>query len=234
MKSLFKLSACATLLISVSSNAVTLDYRHEYKPESGTNADRIKIGHTTQDGYFASVEGRVSEKTETDSEGFKNGIEKYSGSGSEFEFGKNFTINEQLTLAPAINLDVGDSYIAYRAQIKANYQINDNWLTTLRWRPGIEVNENQSVKNKNYNQFNWEFGYANDQFSIIGDLEYHLTNYDDYEGDHNYWLYNVVASYYIDKHWKPYTEIGYVPRYNEDHEKDEMEVRYRMGIKYTF
>ena len=71
MKSLFKLSAFATLLISVSSNAVTLDYRHEYKPESGTNADRIKIGHTTQDGYFASVEGRVSEKTETDSEGFK-------------------------------------------------------------------------------------------------------------------------------------------------------------------
>ncbi|OAT18033.1 N-acetylneuraminic acid outer membrane channel protein [Buttiauxella gaviniae ATCC 51604] len=234
MKSLFKLSACATLLISVSSNAVTLDYRHEYKPESGTNADRIKIGHTTQDGYFASVEGRVSEKTETDSEGFKNGIEKYSGSGSEFEFGKNFIINEKLTLAPAINLDVGDSYIAYRAQIKANYQINDNWLTTLRWRPGIEVNENQSVKNKNYNQFNWEFGYANDQFSIIGDLEYRLTNYDDYEGDHNYWLYNVVASYNIDKHWKPYTEIGYVPRYNEDHEKDEMEVRYRMGIKYTF
>ncbi len=234
MKSLFKLSAFATLLISVSSNAVTLDYRHEFKPESGTNADRIKIGHTTQDGYFASVEGRVSEKTETDSEGFKNGIEKYSGSGSEFEFGKNFTINEQFTLAPAINLDVGDSYIAYRAQIKAIYQINDNWLTTLRWRPGIEVNENQSVKNKNYNQFNWEFGYANDQFSIIGDLEYRLTNYDDYEGDHNYWLYNVVASYNIDKHWKPYTEIGYVPRYNEDHEKDEMEVRYRMGIKYTF
>lgn len=50
-----------------------------------------------------------------------------------------------------MNLDVGDSYIAYRAQIKAIYQINDNWLTTLRWRPGIEVNENQSVKNKNHN-----------------------------------------------------------------------------------
>ena len=234
MKCFFKISALAALLVSVSSGAVTLDYRHEYKPESGTNADRLKIGHTTQDGYFASVEGRISEKTEVDNEGYKNGIEKYSGNGSEIEFGKNFIINDQLTLAPAINLDLGDTHIGYRAQIKAIYKFNDNWMTSLRWRPGIDVSENEGVKDKNYNQFNWELGYAYQDFSIVGDLEYRFTNYEDYEGEHNYWLYNVVASYSIDKHWKPYTEIGYVPRYNQDHEKDEMEVRYRLGVKYTF
>lgn len=234
MKILFKLNALSILIISFSSGAVTLDYRHEYKADSQTNADRLKISHTTETGYFASVEGKLAESTVALSDGFKEGNGHYSGNGSEWEFGRNYKITDSLTLAPAVNLDIGDTYVGYRVQLKAIYKISDAWLTTFRWRPGIEVNEQSGVDDKNYNQFNWEFGYTGEKINVIGDLEYRTTNYDDYNGNHHYWLYNVVASYKIDKNWTPYTEVGYIPRYNVNHENDDMEMRYRFGIKYNF
>ncbi|ADO47775.1 Oligogalacturonate-specific porin [[Enterobacter] lignolyticus] len=234
MTHLFKISTLSFCLFSFSVGAVSLDYRHEYKSDSKTNADRLKISHTSESGYFASVEGKLAEGTTTQSDGFKESNGHYSGSGSEWEFGRNYKITDDLTLAPAVNLDIGDTYVGYRAQIKAIYKISDTWMTTFRWRPGIEVSEQSGTDNKNYNQFNWEFGYTGEQISVIGDLEYRTTNYEDYNGHNYYWLYNIVASYKIDKNWTPYTEIGYVPRYNADHESDAMEMRYRLGVKYNF
>lgn len=234
MLKIFKLSMVAAFLIPFSSGAVTLDYRHEYKADSQTNADRLKIGHTTDTGYFASVEGKLAEGTITQSDGFKEGNGHYSGNGSEWEFGRNFKLSDDFTLAPAVNFDVGDTYVGYRVQVKAIYKISDSWLTTFRWRPGVQISEDSSVDNKRYHQFNWEFGYTGEKWRVIGDLEYRITDYDDYKGEHNYLLYNVVASYQLDKNWTPYTEIGYVPRYNVNHDDDDMEMRYRLGVKYTF
>ncbi|WBM68782.1 oligogalacturonate-specific porin KdgM family protein [Buttiauxella sp. WJP83] len=234
MKAVLKMSAAALVLTSLSSSAVSIDYRHEYKADSKTNADRLKISHTTPSGYFASVEGKLAESTKKTSDGFNEGNGRYSGSGSEWELGKNFNIADNFVLAPALNLDNGDTAVGYRAQIKAIYKFLPEWVTTLRWRPGMQVDQNSDVSNKYYNQFNWEFGYNSKLFSVIGDFEYRFTNYEDYNGNHNYWLYNVVASYSVDKNWVPYTELGYVPRYNSDHDKDDHEMRYRLGIKYIF
>lgn len=230
----FKLSCIALILSSASAQALTLDYRHEYKQDSKTQANRLKLSHTAPNGVFASVEGKMEESTKVQSDGFKEGNGSFSGSGSEWELGKNYVINDQLTLAPALNLDNGDKFVGYRAQIKAIYKLNENWVTTLRWRGGIQNDEDPNVANKNYNQFNWELGYANSAFSIMGDVERRFTNYDDYEGDNGYWLFNVTAAMPINKQWTPYTEVGYVPRYNTVDEDDEMEFRYRLGIKYNF
>lgn len=234
MKKAVIASGIVLLLTSFSSAAVTLDYRHEYLGESQANADRLKLSHTTPDGWFASVEGKLSESTKMKSDGFKEGNGRYSGNGSEWEAGKNFTITPNFIIAPALNLDNGDSYVGYRAQVKAIWKFMPQWLTTFRWRPGIQVDQNSDVANKEYNQFNWEFGFTGSDFSIIGDFEYRFTNYDDYNGNHNYWLYNVTASLPIDSHWVPYTEIGTVPQYNADHNDDSREMRYRLGIKYNF
>ncbi|WET42261.1 oligogalacturonate-specific porin KdgM family protein [Citrobacter enshiensis] len=168
MNNFFKLSTLPIIILSFSAGAVTLDYRHEYKADSKTNADRLKLSHTTQNGYFASVEGKQAESTKVMSDGFKEGNGGYSGNGSEWEFGRNFKITDKLTLAPALNLDNGDTFVGYRAQIKAIYKITDSWVTTFRWRPGIQVDEKSSVDNKNYNQFNWEFGYVSDKFTVTG------------------------------------------------------------------
>lgn len=234
MKSGLKISAAALLLTSLSSAAVSIDYRHEYKADTKSNADRLKLSHTTASGYFASVEGKIAESTNRKEDGFQEGNGRYSGNGSEWELGKNFKITDKLILAPALNLDNGDTAIGYRAQIKAIYRFLPEWVTTFRWRPGMQVNQSDTVENRYYNQFNWELGYKGSDFSITGDFEYRFTNYEDYNGNHNYWLYNVVAALPIDKNWTPYTEIGLVPRYNADHDEDEHEMRYRVGIKYTF
>ncbi|MNE49615.1 outer membrane porin L [compost metagenome] len=118
--------------------------------------------------------------------------------------------------------------------MKGIYSITDNWLTTLRWRGGIQKDEADNVADKNYNQFNWEVGYRHEKFSITGDYEYKFTNYNDYKGDHDNWLYNVAVAVPINKKWVPYGEIGYVPRSNQDRTEDEMEKRYRLGIRYNF
>ena len=234
MHASFKLGLIALTLASASVHAVTLDYRHEYKADSKAQANRLKLSHTNESGMFFGVEGKMAEGTTTQADGFKEGNGNWSGSGSEWEIGQNFKVTDKLTLAPAVNLDIGDTFVGYRAQLKGIYSLTDNWFTTLRWRGGIQKDENPSAADKNYNQFNWEVGYKNEHFSITGDYEYKFTNYNDYQGDHDTWLYNVVIAVPASKQWVPYGEIGYVPRSHSDRTQDEMEMRYRMGIKYNF
>jgi len=234
MKYFFKASCVAVLLVPVISSAVSLDFRHEYKAESKSNADRVKISHTTETGYFFSIEGRSSESTDPTSDGFREGNGDLSGNGSEWEAGRNFKSNDSLTISPGMNIDAGDTAMQYRPFVKATYKITSNWITSFRYRPGVNVPEDSNLSNKYFNQFNWVFGYKNSDFSIMGDYEYRLTNYDDYKGNHNYWLYNVTIGLPIDQHWTPYTEIGIVPQYNEEHEQDSREMRYRLGIRYSF
>lgn len=229
-----KISIVTFILVSTGANALTLDYRHEFKAESEVQSNRLKLAHATESGFFVEVEGTMAEGQDVNTDGFSSGNGNWSGNGSEWEMGQNFWVTDKLVLAPAVNLDVGDSAIGYRVQLKSIYTINNNWFTTLRWRGGIEKNDNPVVNNKNYNQVNWELGYRNDIFSITGDYEYRFTNYEDYKGDHNYSLYNVTVAVPVNKQWVPYTEIGYVPRSNVDRTQDEMEIRYRFGIKYNF
>jgi hypothetical protein len=236
MKLAFKFCFVALTLSSATTHALTLDYRHEYKADSKSQANRLKLSHTNESGMFFGVEGKMAESTEaTGSDGFKEGNGSWSGSGSsEWEIGQNIKVTDKLVLAPAVNLDVGDTFVGYRVQLKGIYSITDNWLTTLRWRGGIQKDEANNVADKNYNQFNWEAGYKNEKFSIIGDYEYKFTNYNDYKGDHDNWLYNVAVAVPVNKQWVPYGEVGYVPRANEDRTEDEMEIRYRLGVRYTF
>lgn len=235
MKFSFKLGLVALALTSAAAQAVTLDYRFEYKADSKTSVHRYKIGHTFESGLFTGVEGKIAEKSEVASDGFKEGTGDRSGNGSEWEMGYKYRVTDKLVLAPGVNIDIGDSYVGYRVEVKSFYSITDNWVTTLRWRGGIQVDEVDGVADKNYNQINWELGYKNEHFSITGDYEYKFTNYDDYKGEHNNWLYNVNISVPINKQWVPYGEIGYVPRYHStDDSQDEMEMRYRFGIKYNF
>ena len=235
MKLVFKVSLVALALSSATAHAVTLDYRHEYKADTKSQANRLKLSHTNESGMFFGVEGKMAESTAaTGSDGFKEGNGNWSGSGSEWEMGQNFKVTDKLVLAPAVNLDVGDTFIGYRVQLKGIYSITDNWVTTLRWRGGIQKDEAANVADKNYNQFNWEVGYKHEKFSITGDYEYKFTNYNDYKGDHDTWLYNVTVAIPVNKQWVPYGELGYVPRANADRTEDEMEMRYRLGIKYNF
>ncbi|MCY9838151.1 oligogalacturonate-specific porin KdgM family protein [Aeromonas media] len=230
----FKLGLIALALTATSAQALTLDYRHEFKADSEKQANRLKLGHTTESGLFVGVEGKMTEGESVRDDGFKTGNGNWSGSGSEWELGQNFTVTDKLIVAPAVNIDVGDTFVGYRIQLKGIYSITDNWVTTLRWRGGIQKDEDSNNQNKNYNQINWEFGYKNENFSIIGDYEYKFTNYDDYKGKHNNWLYNVVITVPVNNQWVPYGEIGYVPRYHSsDDSQDEMEMRYRIGIKYN-
>lgn len=230
-----KTSLVALALASTGVNALTLNFRHEFKPDSEAQSQRLKIYHTTESGFFASVEGKITEGSDSGADGFKTGNGQWSGNGSEWEVGQNFRINDKLVLAPAVNLEAGDNFIGYRVQLKSIYSINNNWFTSLRWRGGIEKNEQPDVNDKNYNQFNWEVGYKNEMFNIMGDYEYRFTNYEDYKGKHSNWLYNVTIGVPINNQWEPYTEIGYVPRTNTiDRAEDEMEMRYRIGIKYNF
>lgn len=229
-----KTSLLVFTLASTGVNALTLDYRHEFKADSEVQSNRLKLAHTTEEGFFFEVEGTMAEGQDANADGFNSGNGNWSGNGSEWEMGKAFQVTDKIVLSPAVNLDVGDSAIGYRVQLKSIYTITENWFTTLRWRGGIEKNESSDVNDKNYNQINWEVGYKNNVFSITGDYEYRFTNYEDYKGDHNYSLYNVTVAVPINMQWVPYTEIGYVPRYNSDHTQDEMEMRYRLGIKYNF
>lgn len=235
MKLTLKTSLVMLALSPALSHAVTLDFRHELKADSNINAERVKISHAAESGWFGSIEAKVSEGTETKDNGYKTGNGHFSGNGSEFELGKKVGTSENTVFEPSVNIAMGDDFIDYRVNLKLTYNLSDNWWTAARWRPGIKVSEKPDVNNQNYNQFNWFHGYKNETFSIYGDLEYRFTNFAEYKGEHSSWLYNVVAAMPINKQWVPYTEIGYVPRYHAtDDAKDEMEMRYRVGIRYIF
>lgn len=86
----------------LSSHATYIDYRHEWLGDQHKQEDRIKMGHSLNNGIYFSVEG----KWESKQGGFWDNL---SSKGNEFELGYKYKLLDNLSITPSFALDSGNA-----------------------------------------------------------------------------------------------------------------------------
>lgn len=231
------LALAVTSIISFSSVAVTIDYRHEMSDKAGnTHADRLLMSNRFANGFGLSLEGKwkgADKKDKAFNETVSNGTEVVAS--YVYKFDSTFSIE------PGFSLESSSNSNNYRPYVRGKANITDDLAVSLRYRPYYKrFNDNASKANADYTK---ETGYnltsviaykfLND-YSLEYEFDYKkanragaiLADNESYE-----WVHDVKLAYKWDKNWTPYTAIGNIPG---SAKTDERQTRFRVGVAYNF
>ncbi|MGP3593854.1 oligogalacturonate-specific porin KdgM family protein [Vagococcus sp. WN89Y] len=221
--------------ISLATQAVTFDYRHEMNDSGGNNhKDRLLMSHRFANGFGLSLEGKWK--------GSQNKDQAYHetvSNGTEVVASYVYKINPTYQLEPGFSLDTSSSSNNYRPYLRGKVNFTNDVSGTLRYRPYFKRNSGNigSAKDSHENgynltaalsfklpldfQFDYELDYkkATSAGVLIADNE----NYD--------WTHDFKFTYKFDKNWSPYFAIGNV---SGSKYTDERQTRFRVGVKYNF
>lgn len=225
------------LAASFSSHATYIDYRHEWLGDEHKQEDRIKMGHSLNNGIYFSIEG----KWESKQGGFWDNL---SSKGNEFELGYKYKLLDNLSITPSFALDSGERDTAYKFSVKSVYNWTDAFSSGLRLRYAVRDYEREydpDRPSQHYWQANFYLGYRIYDVSFDYDFEYKFdTDYPALRGKEKDYVHNMTIAWRGNKTWVPYVELGYVSyddgSYVKDGEtyRDAWEMRYRVGITYNF
>ncbi|OEF23308.1 oligogalacturonate-specific porin KdgM family protein [Vibrio rumoiensis] len=239
---MFKLNkitlAATTLLLAtsaVSVNAASLDYRHEYKHDTESNGDRIKIGGSTKvelGTHYYSVEMKFNGKDGS------YGYQDLERGDSEFEYSFKYFVNDNFYLQPGMPITMGDQRVTYKPQLRVGYEFDSGITAKLRYR-----HEFRDFTDEKENGETWQKSKvtANLTYTWNSTVQFDFeTNYEKArEGDN--WLlydgkdwnydYNLKVGYKNDSNWRPYFELGNV---SVSSKSDERQLRSRVGLTYSF
>ncbi|MCW2473800.1 oligogalacturonate-specific porin KdgM family protein [Candidatus Symbiopectobacterium sp. NZEC151] len=241
------LAVLVTSLVSMSSMAVTIDYRHEMKDTAkADHADRLLISNRFDNGFGLSLEGKWKNGEPNDktvgnritpnkayNEPVSNGTEVTASYA--YKFDKTFGVEAGLNMVSASTTN------NYRPYIKGTANVTDSFYAGLRYRPFYQRFSGNIGQNKMTDMTGYTItatlGYklpAN--FTVEYEFEYNKNNKAGSDGylfdNDNYNMnHDVKLSYKVDKNWTPYVQVG-----NVDYAKttDERQTRYRVGVQYNF
>ncbi|WCG84921.1 oligogalacturonate-specific porin KdgM family protein [Pectobacterium sp. A5351] len=233
------LTMVVTSLISLSSMAVTIDYRHEMQDTAkNDHKDRLLMSHRFDNGFGLSVEAKwkQSDKDTTPNKPYNETV----SNGTEVVASYLYKFDKSFSLEPGFSLDSSSTYNNYRPYLRGAYNVTDDLALSLRYRPYYKRNSDSigTTKNTSENGYNLttavSYKFLKD-FQIAYELDYQkvnndkviLTNNKDYKIEHD-----VSLSYKLDKNWKPYVAVGNVV--GPDKTTDERQTRYRVGVQYSF
>lgn len=237
------LTMVVTSLISLSSMAVTIDYRHEMQDTAkNDHKDRLLMSHRFDNGFGLSLEGKwgQSGKDTTPNKPFNETV----SNGTEVTASYLYKFNKTFGLEGGLNLVSNSTSNNYRPYIKGTANITDSLYYGLRYRASyLRVSDDigkSSVTNptdiKGYTitstlgyklpaNFVVEYEFEYDKKTKAGSPGYIADN-DNYGLTHN-----VKLAYKYDKNWTPYAEVGNVVGSKTT---DERQTRYRVGVQYNF
>lgn len=237
------LTVMVASLVSMSSMAVTFDYRHEMKDtKNADHKDRLLVSHRFDNGFGLSSEaswknGEPSGRTTPN----KPYHEQVSNE-TEIIASYLYNFNKTYSLESGLSYVTSSGSANYRPYIRAKANVMDDLTVSLRYRPYFKRNSsNIGVAGKDTSESGYTFTGNIDytfltSFTIGYELEYNKTTkagatYYRYDKDSDNFDHNVKLSYKWDKNWKPYLEVGNVA---EDGATDHRQTRYRVGVQYSF
>ncbi|CNE98181.1 oligogalacturonate-specific porin KdgM family protein [Yersinia nurmii] len=229
----FKLITLAMAsVISFSSVATTIDYRHEML-DSGSNdhKDRLLFSNRFANGFGLSLEGKWRQHS-SDNTTNKPFHEQVSN-GTEVVASYVYKFNKTFQLEPGFSLESSSDSNNYRPYLRGKVAFTDDFSTSLRYRPYYKRNQPSTKDTEKGHQFTLLFAYSFlKDYSVEYELDYKksedkiLANNEKYD-----WSHDVKLAYKWDKNWKPYVAIGNV---SGSSLTDERQTRFRMGVQYTF
>ncbi|WP_409160158.1 oligogalacturonate-specific porin KdgM family protein [Pectobacterium sp. B2J-2] len=238
------LTMVVTSLISLSSMAVTIDYRHEMKDTAkNDHKDRLLMSHRFDNGFGLSMEAKWGQsKNDTTpnkpyNETVSNGTEMTAS--YLYKFAKTFGLEGGLNMVSTSDDN------NYRPYIKGTANITDSLYYALRYRASY-LRKSNNIGNSNTSanptdikgytitstlgyklpanlvvEYEFEFN-KNTQSGPVG----YLADSDNHELSHD-----VKLAYKFDKNWTPYVQLGNVKGSTTT---DERQIRYRVGVQYNF
>ncbi|SIR33828.1 oligogalacturonate-specific porin [Aeromonas sp. RU39B] len=237
---------------AATAHAATINYRHEYVPESGQHKDRMAVSHRLANGVGFGVEAKW--KNAASNESYWDFFNNVTPDGSVFTLNYQYKLNDQWSFQPGVQLDGRD----YQIYTRASYNITKDLNASLRyrWRVTNETADKSSSTSDKKHRDNWTFnlgykltpeitlGYELDYNSL--DDSYYKTgvknkndSYTGFAGKDRTWEHNLSLGYRINKEWEPFVELGWVqvtdvenaPNHNGT---NKFAPRYRVGVKYNF
>ncbi|PWD58512.1 oligogalacturonate-specific porin KdgM family protein [Pectobacterium parmentieri] len=234
------LTMMVTSLISLSSMAVTIDYRHEMKDtKSADHKDRLLMSHRFDNGFGLSMEGKWGQASndKTPNKPYNETV----SNGTEVTASYLYKFNKTFGLETGLNMVSTSDSNNYRPYLKGTANITDSLYYGLRYRASYlrinsKVGSPEPTDMTGYTitstlgyklpaNFVVEYEFEYDKKTKAGSVGYVADN-DNYGLTHN-----VKLAYKYDKNWTPYAEVGNVIGSTTT---DERQTRYRVGVQYNF
>ncbi|WP_437217042.1 oligogalacturonate-specific porin KdgM family protein [Pectobacterium sp. LFLA-215] len=234
------LTMMVTSLISLSSMAVTIDYRHEMKDtKSADHKDRLLMSHRFDNGFGLSMEAKwgQSDNDKTPNKPYNETV----SSGTEVTASYLYKFDKTFGVETGLNMVSSSKDNNYRPYIKGTANITDSLYYGLRYRASyLRKSDNIGTTNpsdmKGYTitstlgyklpaNFVIEYEFEYDKKTKAGSVGY-LADSENYDTTHD-----VKLAYKADKNWTPYVQVGNV---SGSKTTDERQTRYRVGVQYSF
>jgi hypothetical protein len=213
MKKTYLLTAIASIL-AANAYAVSLDLRGQYKTESEAYESRALLGHEWSNGIGGSVEYTVN-NTSAAGEGIDQALWK----DTEFALTYKYKLNDTVTLIPSFLFqDTKTKGDFYKYGFQANWAFAPTWRLDGRVRYEYKQSESKDINKKLDNDSTTRTDlWLRKSFDTAVDGYYNfrwdhkLNDYQYADKSSSLYEHNFGVSYKIDKTFKPYGEIGYLP-----------------------
>lgn len=215
----------------------TIEYRHEYKDGSKKHSDRVKAFIDTGNNLGFELDARYN------NDGQDEAFNSMTMNGSELSIFYYNKLSDNIVGVFGGSLDYNPMGLVYVPYARLNYSFDNGFRIQGRykwklWDYSQVGTDNQSYHSKiqqadgwlGYKTGNWDFQYEFNYWKEMEDNAQPLYN----NKSTNY-LQNVRLMYSINTKdgtkWRPFIEIGDV---SQNSFTDERQIRYRVGIKYTW
>ncbi|GLS91556.1 membrane protein [Psychromonas marina] len=234
--------AISASLISGAAFATQIDYRHEWKAESKTQANRIKLGS----GFKINDDWKTNVGVEMkfQSDDAERSFSDLKLTETELDLGATYKINKNWELKPGMPIAMTSVRTVIKPQLRVVYKADMGLTTALRYRYEVanyidgegktgldDVYSERTTQSKVTLTGAYKFedlpnlkaSYEANYWKSHNDLK----TFDN--GNDNYDL-GLKVGYQLGD-WQPYGEI-WDSSVSSSH--DQRQLKYRLGIKYKF
>lgn len=244
-------AAASVGAVATSANAATFtaDYRHEYRSEYGENFDRICLIGAFENGVGFYVDssfksgssngGRPNATEDTTPTGWNDGQwGDFVTNATEMSLWWGYKIaGTGFTITPGIITESTSETTGYKPYLRLQYNTDFGLWFAIRPRYDYWRYDGATADQKNARIDAW-IGYNKGNFGINYNYTHMWALNDNANGservmwDNKDWNYeqNLSLNYRIGQ-WNPYIEFGDI---NVAGNRDDRQLRLRVGIQYTF
>ncbi|MGF1873824.1 oligogalacturonate-specific porin KdgM family protein [Photobacterium frigidiphilum] len=242
MKTTLKFVA-ASMLLATTSHAVandyktTVEYRHEYRDGNNKHSDRVKAFIDTGKNIGFELDARYNNDEEDKM------YDSMTMNGSELSIFYYTKLKPNLTGVFGSSLDFNPDGLVYVPYARLNYSFDNGFRIQGRYKWKLWDYSQEGTDGNSYHskiqQFDTWLGYKTGDW----DFQYEFQFWKEMEGNGKAlfdngstdYLHNVRLMYAFNmkdgEKWRPFIELGQVKL---NRTTDERQLRYRVGIKYTW
>ncbi|MFK8256160.1 oligogalacturonate-specific porin KdgM family protein [Erwinia sp. AnSW2-5] len=222
-----RLLLCGLLLASASSQAVTLDVRHEWLDDSKQHKDRFMVSHRFDNGIGFSLEAKWKSGGDNQNKAFTDLVD----SGTESTVSYQYKVTPAWFLQPGFTLESSSDNSIYKPFLTTGYQFDNGIYFNVRYRYEYTRSTKENTDDKKTNRGEFWLGYRLADWRF--EYNYIYKHSDQVLYDNDKWDYeqDLKVAYNINKQWTPYVEVGDV---SVSKTADDRQTRLRIGVQYSF